>query len=214
MELNVLPIPRGIRAILFDLGNVLIDVDFYRCARFWSDRSGVPAETLASRFRIDRAYQDFECGRLTASDYYAALRRMLGIDLPDDVMREGWNTIIKGEKPGIRDCLGRLSRRYPLYILTNTNPEHEIVWRDTHRDLLGYFEKIFVSSRMGFRKPDAEVYRQAARSIGQPCEHVLFFDDAEENVSGARRCGMQAVHVVDHDTIPSSLSFLAADPDA
>ena len=116
MGLNVLPIPRGIRAILFDLGNVLIDVDFYRCARFWSDRSGVPAETLASRFRIDRAYQDFECGRLTASDYYAALRRMLGIDLPDDVMREGWNTIIKGEKLGIRDCLGRLSRPLsPVY---------------------------------------------------------------------------------------------------
>jgi HAD superfamily hydrolase (TIGR01509 family) len=214
MGQNALSIPRGIRAILFDLGNVLIDVDFYRCARFWSDRSGLPAETLASRFRIDRAYQDFECGRLTASDYYTALRRMLGIDLPDDIMREGWNTIIKGEKTGIRDCLEKLSRHYPLYILTNTNPEHEIVWRDAHRDLLGYFEKIFVSSRMGFRKPDGEVYRQAARSIGQPYENILFFDDAEENVSGARRCGMQAVHVVDHDTIPSSLSFLAVDPDA
>ena len=209
MENKIPSIPSGISAILFDLGNVLIDIDFYRCARYWSKHSGLPAETLAARFRIDTAYQDFECGRMTASDYYTALRRMLGIDLPDKTMRAGWNTIIRGEKPGIRDCLKKLSRRYPLYVLTNTNPEHEPVWRDAHLDLLSYFADIFVSSRMGLRKPDAHVYRQVARSIGQPCESILFFDDAEENISGARKCGMPAVHVADDDTLPSLLAPLA-----
>ena len=213
MEKKISSIPSGIGAILFDLGNVLIDVDFYRCARYWSAHSGIPAETLASRFRIDTAYRDFECGRMTASDYYTALRRMLGIDLPDGTMREGWNTIIRGEKPGIHDCLERLSRRYPLYVLTNTNPEHEPVWRAAHQDLLSYFAEIFVSSRMGLRKPDARIYRQAARSIGQPCERILFFDDAEENVAGARKCGMPAVHVANDDTLPSVLGPPAVGPE-
>ena len=213
MEKKTSSIPNGIRAILFDLGNVLIDVDFYRCARYWSERSGIPAETLAARFRIDRAYRDFECGRMTASDYYTALRRMLGIDLPDETMRAGWNGIIRGEKPGIRDCIEALSTRYPLYVLTNTNPEHEPVWRTAHRDLLSYFAEIFVSSRMGLRKPDTAIYRQAARSIGQPCERILFFDDVAENISGARKCGMPAVHVADDDTLPSVLAPLAAAPE-
>jgi len=207
-------IPRDIRALLFDLGNVLIDVDFFRCARLWSKRSGVPAAVLASRFRIDKAYRDFESGRMDAADYYTGLRRMLDIDLPDAVMREGWNMIIRAEKPGIRHCLATLAHRYPLYVLTNTNPEHETVWRDRHRDLLAYFEAIFVSSRMGCRKPDSEVYHAAARAIGQPCRHILFFDDAEENIIGARRCGMHAVQVIDHHTIPSVFPFLAVDSDA
>jgi glucose-1-phosphatase len=211
IEKKISSIPSGISAILFDLGNVLIDIDFYRCARYWSARSGIPAEILVSRFRIDKAYRDFECGRLTASDYYTTLRRMLAIDLPDETMREGWNTIIRGEKPGIRDCLEALSPHYPLYILTNTNPAHEPVWRAAHRDLLPYFAEIFVSSRMGLRKPDAQVYRAAARSIGQPCERILFFDDVEENVSGARKCGMQTVHVTDDDTLPSILLPRAVD---
>jgi FMN phosphatase YigB (HAD superfamily) len=45
--------PQTIGAILFDLGNVLIDIDFFRCARLWSDHAGIPAHVLASRFRID-----------------------------------------------------------------------------------------------------------------------------------------------------------------
>ena len=212
MKRDIPPIPRGIRAILFDLGNVLIDIDFYRCARFWSDRSGIPVDTLVARFRIDRAYRDFERGRIAASEYYQALRRMLGIDLPDDTMREGWNAIIRGEKPGVRNCLEKLAHRYPLYVLTNTNPEHEPVWRDAHRDLLANFRGVFVSSQMGLRKPEAEVYRQAARAIGRPCEHILFFDDVEENVTGAQNCGMHAIHVADEHTLPSMLAPLAAGP--
>lgn len=186
-----------IGAILFDLGNVLIDIDFYRCARLWSDHAGIPAHVLASRFRIDDAYKAFECGKLDASAFYEALRKQLEISLPDDIMREGWNAIIRDEKPGIRDCLEQLARRYPLYVLTNTNPEHEMVWAEKHRDLLSYFEKIFVSSHMGYRKPDAAAYLHVSQSIGVPCSEILFFDDADENVEGARKAGMQAIRV-DH----------------
>lgn len=186
---------QNIGAILFDLGNVLIDVDFYRCARLWSDHAGIPAHVLASRFRIDDAYKAFECGKLDAPAFYEALRGQLEISLPDDTMREGWNAIIRDEKPGIRDCLEQLARRYPLYVLTNTNPEHEMVWAEKHRELLSYFEKIFVSSQMGCRKPDAAAYLHVSRSIGAPCSEILFFDDAEENVQGARKVGMQAIRV-------------------
>jgi glucose-1-phosphatase len=205
---------QNIRAILFDLGNVLIDIDFYRCARIWGSQAGIPADTLASRFRIDGAYRAFECGKIDAPAYYKALRRQLGINLSDDVMREGWNAIIRDEKPGIRDCLKRLAPRYPMYILTNTNPEHEAIWTQTHRELLSYFKNIFVSSRMGCRKPDAVTYQKVARSIGLPCARILFFDDAEENVQGARKAGMHAIRVDSPNTIDQSIGGLVDTPEA
>jgi len=191
----------GIRALLFDLGNVLIDIDFYRCARLWADRSGVPAETLASRFRIDEAYRAFECGRMPPSAYYESLRRQLGIDLTDDEMRTGWQAIIRDEKPGIRDCLHTLACQYPLYVLTNTNAEHESVWGETHQTLLSLFQELFVSSRMGCRKPDVATYQKVAHTIGLPCSRIMFFDDAEENIRGAVKAGMPAIQVRNVDTI-------------
>jgi len=204
--------PQTIGAILFDLGNVLIDIDFFRCARLWSDHAGIPAHVLASRFRIDDAYKAFECGKLDARAFYEALRRQLEISLPDDIMREGWNAIIRDEKPGIRDCLAQLARRYPLYVLTNTNPEHENIWAEKHQDLLSYFEKIFVSSHMGCRKPDAAAYLHVSQFIGVPCSEILFFDDAEENVQGARKSGMQAIRVDQDDTISQCIRPILASP--
>jgi len=204
--------PQTIGAILFDLGNVLIDIDFFRCARLWSDHAGIPAHVLASRFRIDDAYKAFECGKLDARAFYEALRRQLEISLPNDIMREGWNAIIRDEKPGIRDCLAQLARRYPLYVLTNTNPEHENIWAEKHQDLLSYFEKIFVSSHMGCRKPDAAAYLHVSQFIGVPCSEILFFDDAEENVQGARKSGMQAIRVDQDDTISQCIRPILASP--
>ena len=201
-----------IRAILFDLGNVLIDIDFHRCARIWSEHSGIPAETLAARFGIDAAYRAFECGKIDGSAYFTALRRQLGLNLPDNIMRKGWNAIIRNEKPGIRYCLQRLIHHYPLYILTNTNPEHEIIWAQKHRALLSQFEKIFVSSRMGCRKPDVAVYLRVSQSIGLPCSQILFFDDAEENIEGARKAGMHAIRVDSANTIDHWIGFLVDIP--
>ena len=199
-----------IRAVIFDLGNVLIDIDFLRCARIWSEHSGLPAQTLVSRFRIDTAYRAFECGELNAAEYYDALRRQLGINLPDAALRKGWNAVIRDEKPGIRTIVKRLARRFPLYILTNTNPEHEMIWASAHKELLSYFQKIFISSRMGCRKPDTVIYQTVARSIGWPCSRILFFDDAEENVESARQTGMQAIHVDSTGTIFRWVDSLAA----
>jgi putative hydrolase of the HAD superfamily len=201
MQTKTAPAHKAIRALLFDLGNVLIDVDFYRCARIWSVQAGVPVADLAARFRIDSAYRAFECGALGASAYFQALRRQLRIDLPDPVMREGWQAIIRGEKPGIRRCLRRLQQRYPLYVMTNTNAEHERVWSETHRELMAVFKAVFVSSRMGCRKPETEAFRKVAQSIGQDPSRILFFDDSAENIQGARRSGMSAVLVDKGDTI-------------
>lgn len=212
MSKDTASITGDIRAILFDLGNVLIDIDFDRCARYWSDRAGIPAKSLAARFRIDDAYRDFECGRIEAPDYYASLRRQLGITLSDDTLREGWNTIIRNERAGIRACIGKLAGRYPLFILSNTNSEHEVVWRNRHRDLLAFFDNIFVSSRMGCRKPDSETYHKVASAIGQPCSRILFFDDTEENVCAAQKCGMHAVHVATADTIARTVAPLLDEP--
>lgn len=206
------PKATDIKAILFDLGNVLIDVDFLRCAYIWAQQSGVPWEVLVSRFHIDETYKAFECGLIDSSDYFAALRRQLGIDLTDDEMRAGWQAIIRDEKPGIRDCLNKLACHYPLYVLTNTNAEHECVWEETHQTLLSIFQGLFVSSRMGCRKPDVATYQKVAHTIGLPCSRIMFFDDAEENVRGAIKAGMPAIQVQSVGTIAEWIGQYAMRP--
>ncbi len=186
------PRPVVTRAVVFDLGNVLIDIDFMRCMRHWSRRARMPVDQIAARFRIDRHYEAFERGRLSPQGYFDVLRRQLGFDLDDANIRAGWNRIIMGEKPGIRSCIHRLKPHFPLYILSNTNAVHAAEWRSRHHSLLAHFRQVFVSSEMGCRKPDADVYQAVVAAVAVPAEQIVFMDDAPENVQGAAEVGLRA----------------------
>ncbi len=201
------------RAIVFDLGNVLIDIDFMRCVDYWRRRAAVPAAQIMARFRTDRHYEAFERGHLPAEAYFGILRRQLGLDLAGEDMTAGWNRIIRGEKPGVRKWLLKLKVYYPLYVLTNTNEVHAVEWGARHQDLLQHFNGLFVSSRMGCRKPDAEAYQQVIEGIDVPAAQIVFLDDTLENVEGALAVGMRAVHVRGpHDVAQMSTALLAVPP--
>ena len=205
-----MPPPPVTRAVVFDLGNVLIDIDFMRCARYWSRCARIPTDQIVARFRIDRHYEAFERGRLSPKEYFDALRRQLGFDLDDADITAGWNRIIMGEKPGIRSCILRLKAHLPLYVLTNTNAVHAAEWRSRHQSLLEHFRQVFVSSDMGCRKPDTAIYRLVVEEIGAPADQIVFMDDTPENVQGAAAVGMRAYLVRNPDDIFNRTAGLIA----
>jgi HAD superfamily hydrolase (TIGR01509 family) len=200
----------GLHAIVFDLGNVLIDVDFMRCVRYWAEAASTTPATILQRFRIDRHYEAFEKGLLAAKDYFRILRRQLDLDLAEAAMTAGWNAILGDELPGIRGVVDALAERYTLFVLTNTNPIHEKVWATRHRSLLRRFAAVFVSSTIRLRKPEPAVYRYVAAHSGFSARHLLLLDDTAENVAGARACGWQALQVADPAAILTGLRPITA----
>jgi HAD superfamily hydrolase (TIGR01509 family) len=75
--------------------------------------------------------------------------------------------------------------------------------------VLGHFRKIFLSSSIGLRKPDAEAYDHVVKAIGVPAPRIVFFDDLAENIEGARARGLTAVHVTSPDDVADALAALA-----
>lgn len=195
-------------ALLFDLGGVLIDIDGERVFSHWARCSGVPVETLRARFQVDEAYRQFERGELAVADYFATLRARLDIDLADADLLVGWNAMLVGEKPGIRTLLERAAARYPLYLFSNTNSAHQVVWAREFAALLSPFARLFVSSEIGRRKPDPAAFRYVADAIGLAPERILFLDDAEENIAGAQSIGMPAIHVHSSEDIARTIGRL------
>jgi putative hydrolase of the HAD superfamily len=187
--------PGAIDALVFDFGNVLVDIDFGRAFASWSSRAGVPAHELAARFQIDAAYCAHERGEMNEREYFTALRRRLGIALADEAMLAGWNAIIGEPLPGIEALLARLAACFPLYVFSNTNPTHYAYFASRHRTLLSYFRKTIISCDIASRKPDREAFRRMAALTGRPPARLVFFDDLEDNVRGARDAGLQAFRV-------------------
>lgn len=187
--------PGPVRALLFDLGGVVINLDFKGAFRFWASRAGSDPSLLAARFSIDDSYEQHERGEIPASSYFATLRATLDIDLSDDDFIEGWNDVFLGPVPGMSDVLSVARRHLPVFAFTNSNPAHKGVWEHLYADELRSFRTIFVSSDLGARKPEPEAFHLVAGHMGFEPGEVLFFDDGLENVEGARTAGMQSVLV-------------------
>ncbi|MGJ4931462.1 HAD-IA family hydrolase [Bradyrhizobium sp. HKCCYLS2038] len=200
--------PGAADALLFDLGRVVIDVDFVQVVSRWAAHAGCAADDLAPRFVRDEVYHGHERGMVSDAAFFAHLRGRLGIDISDAQFLDGWNAIFVGPMPGIAPLLARAAERLPLYAFSNTNQPHIAHFTPRYADLLGHFREIFLSSSIGLRKPDAEAYDHVVQAIGVPAERIVFFDDLAENVEGARTSGLQAVLVRSTDDIAAALEAL------
>ena len=194
-----------VEALLFDLGGVIMDVDFARVTRRWAEHAGCDPTALHARYTPDEDYRRHERGAISDEAYWSALRGTLGIDISDEHFLEGWNALFEGVIPGVTKWLPAACARLPSYAFSNTNPAHEVYWSAAYADTLKPLRKVYVSSRIGLRKPDREAFDFVALEIAVPASRILFFDDALANVEGARGAGFQAVHVRSNADVAAAL---------
>jgi glucose-1-phosphatase len=195
-----------IEALLFDLGGVIIDIDFERVWARWAKDAGCAVEAIRRRIGSDAPYLRYECGAITLEEYFEFLRGAMNVGLTDAQLLAGWNEIFVGEMPGIAEVLTAMKARVPLYAFSNTNRAHEECWSVQFAGVLAHFDKVFVSSTIGLRKPDRAAFDHVVAEIGVPAASVLFFDDVLENIEGARAAGLQAVQVRATEEIAAALA--------
>jgi glucose-1-phosphatase len=200
--------PGAADALLFDLGRVVIDIDFDKVLACWAGHAGCTAADLQKPFSQSETFRRHETGHASDAEFFEALRATLGIGISDEQLLEGWNTIFAGEMPGINALLARAAKRLPLYAFSNTNRPHVAHFSKPYADVLGHFRKVFLSCAIGLRKPDAEAYDHVIEAIGVPARRIVFFDDLAENIEGARKQGLTAVHVTSPNDVANALAAL------
>ena len=198
----------SVEALLFDLGGVVIEIDFGRAVASWAAASGMSVDDVGTRFSFDEAYQRHERGEIAAGAYFAALRSSLRIDVPDAALVTGWNAIYIDEVPGIRALLRSAADRWPLYAFTNSNPTHHAFSSVRFADVLKSFRKVFASFELGRRKPERAAFEAIAAAVDVRLDRILFFDDTPANVEGARAIGMPAVLVRSPADVAEALAAL------
>ncbi|MEE9343531.1 MAG: HAD-IA family hydrolase [Gammaproteobacteria bacterium] len=194
--------------LLFDLGGVIINIDFDRAVHYWATGSEEPFEKIKAKFTVDENYRRHERGEISSEAFFRRLRQTLGIDLSLDEMAAGWNALIIDEVQGIAQLLDAIPCDKSLYAFSNINPAHLDSCWSLCADVLTRFEKIFASSEIGRRKPEPDAYQRVISALGVPAQKILFFDDLIENVEAARRSGMQSVHVRSTSDIETALKTI------
>ncbi|MFA5167205.1 MAG: HAD family phosphatase [Candidatus Omnitrophota bacterium] len=181
-----------IKAVIFDLGNVLVNYDVEKAAKHFSAVSGLSTREIWRRFFLSRFEQAYTRGEISTRKFHRIACKVLGVSIPLATFSHYWTDIF-WENPGMDRFLVRIKKHYPLYLISNTNALH-FTYLKKHFKLLRHFDRKFPSHEVGARKPYLKIYRRVLRKIGLRPEETVFIDDMKNFIAGARKAGMHVIH--------------------
>jgi len=198
------------KAIIFDLGKVLVDFDFARGYRALEGLCPYPAMEIPRRIATTDLVKRFETGLVEPHDFFEQFSQLLDLHLEYPRFCEIWSSVFT-EMLMPENVLAGLARGYRLLLLSNTNAIH-MDYIFEHYTFLNDFDAHVLSHEVGLLKPDAAIYRYTLEKYGLAAERTVFVDDLVTNVEGARRVGMQAIHFQDPDQACAELTKLGVSP--
>jgi HAD superfamily hydrolase (TIGR01509 family) len=184
-----------IAAIAFDLGNVLVAVDHLRFCRRLAALAGLPPQKVYAEVFQSGLEPGYDTGRVASREFHRLIRDHFRLKLPYARFREFWTEIFEPLED-MEEVAARLARRYPLYMVSNTNPLHFRYIEAHFSGLLAHFRALVLSYRVGSRKPEAGIFQALIRKAGVPPPQILFIDDKADFVAAARTHGLAAWHFV------------------
>jgi len=181
-------ITMGIKAILFDLGGVLIQLGGINKMMDWT---GWDHDKFWRCWLASPSVRCFESGKITTEEFGLALVEEFNLPVQADDFLALFTSWPQGVYPGAEELLGKAGALYPLGCLSNTNSLHwDYLIERTQ--LIGYFDYLFPSHHTGLLKPDRLSFTNAADKMGLQPEQLLFLDDNQINIAGATKVGLRS----------------------
>ena len=195
-----------IEAVIFDLGGVVIDIDFQRVLDAWQSEAGKAIELTPRDLASFDVYHRHERGEIGFENFYRELNQRFDMGLSRSQFEYGWDQIFIGPMPGVENVLMELSTQADLYAFSNTNTTHEKSWRQRYPRLISHFKAIFTSVQLSQRKPEIRAYHSVIEALPYSPTHILMLDDHQENVVAAQQAGLNSAQVRSQADILAALS--------
>jgi HAD superfamily hydrolase (TIGR01509 family) len=180
------------RAVIFDIGRVLIRVDVSRAMDGLASGLSLTPQELWSAIENDPRWLDWQEGRISPRDWHLHLSRLLGASLTFEQFSEVWNRALDPSPIHPESFLEKLSKNYHLALLSNTDPIH-MSNAEARFPFFRFFPNRLYSYRVGASKPNPVIYREALKACKVRPEEAVYIDDVAAYADAAQRLGMAGI---------------------
>jgi glucose-1-phosphatase len=190
-----------IKNIIFDLGNVLLDIDFSLSEQAFQGLGIHNFREMVSLSHANDLFNALETG-LDTNLFYEKFREHTGTNLSNDVIEEAWCALLQNFRSGSIERVKELKSKYKTYLLSNTNEIHvQHIYRIFRQQFNGqelddYFDAAYYSQRIQIRKPDAQAWLHILNNHQLEAGETLFIDDGLANIAAAQQLGMHTIHLL------------------
>ncbi len=193
-----------IKNIIFDLGGVLLDIDYQKTTRAFIELGVKDFDSMFNQFHSDELFTRLETGSISEPDFFEQIRKTIPHPVSNEQIESAWNAMILKFRTSSLACLEELGSRYNIFLLSNTNSIHfrafrEQFTRETGKpDLDRYFRKAWYSHLVRLRKPERAIYEFVLGDAGISATETLFIDDSVNNINAAELLGIRT-HLLSAD---------------
>lgn len=197
----------GIKHIIFDLGGVILPIDYTRTTQAFRDLGITNFDELYSQAAQTGKFDDFETGKITESEFLAFLKKYVPFHIQTAELETAWNAMLLDWIPERLELIQSLSGRYNTYLFSNTNSIHQRAFLNSLSTQIGIptlepcFDMVYYSHEFGYRKPHPESFQKLLDNHHLLAAETLFLDDSLQHIEGARQLGIRTVHVQERDII-------------
>lgn len=193
--------------IIFDLGNVIVDIDYEVMLHEFAHISTVDFSEIVAYSRQDKVFDHYEKGLISTAEFRQALRKYIRQDVSDAAIDAAWNSILIDYPADKFELLKLLRGKYKILALSNINELHaeaidkQISHLFGEQGMSSFFDRLFYSHKLGLRKPEAGIYRLLLEAENLDPARTLFIDDKKENTDAAQQLGIKTYHLNDRSKL-------------
>jgi len=204
---------KDIEAIIFDLGGVIINID-YQLTIDAFERLGVQNFIQQySKKNQSKLFDLLEVGKISNEQFVQTIKNDLKIShCSNHQIVNAWNSLLLDFPVKRLNLLKELKQKFKTFLLSNTNNIHIDAFQKILKNQTGYasldpyFHKVYFSSKIGFRKPDNDVFEYVLSHHNLVPNKTLFIDDSIQHIVAAKKLGIQTHHLKDTEDIVTLLS--------
>ena len=190
---------KKIKNIVFDLGGVLVDLDFKAAINGLQKAGFANVKEQLQTLHQGGIFQKFELGEMSADEFRTAIRENSTVELTDEEVDKLWNAMLLEIPREKLELILDLRGKYMVYLLSNTNSIHwDYVCKNAFNyrgfRVKDYFEETFLSYEMHLAKPDKAIFEKVLQDANLLPEETLFIDDSEANCKAASELGIHTHH--------------------
>ena len=194
---------KGIRNIIFDLGNVLLNLDFEASIRAFKELGLDDNVVDNQQAYADPIFYNLEVGKVTPEEFRNRVREVLNNhDASDKQIDDAWYGMILDIPAHRVKILQNLKNDYNLYLFSNTNKIHIDRLHSEFEEQYGIkfpslFVKDYYSHEIHERKPDISSFEKVIELSGVNPSESVFIDDLHKNILGAEKVGLNTYWLKD-----------------
>ena len=189
---------KEVKNIIFDLGGVLLPVDYEAVIHAFTQLGINDAKHFYSQKEQQPLFDKIERGEISSGEFIFELKKIIP-SASEAALTHAWNVIL-GLFPQHRlRMLEKIREHYRIFLLSNTNEIHikkvlgDLKEHNSVEDFISYFDEVYYSYETGFRKPEKEIYDLVLLDNNLNADETIFIEDTEANVLGAVAAGIPTI---------------------